>query len=182
MLNRKLYWWLRKLADYEPFISCIALSDRPIEEAYDLELVLRFVLLSRIKLDALKTVGDVGIFLTERMREVATDQAFDHDSYESIFKQTFETLERTVNSDAFKRYDLKKNRHAGGFLLSQFEVVALGIGFNIALGRKIDEKHLAKNVASIWSDTHYTDWAGSGITATRRLPQLVPLGRKLFAK
>ena len=154
MLNRKLYWWFRKLADYEPFISCIALSDRPIEEAYDIELVLRFVLLSRIKLESLKKVGDVGIFLTERMREIATDPAFDSDSYESIFKQTFETLERTVSSDAFKRYDLKKNRHSGGFLLSQFEVIALGLGFNIALGEKIDEKHLAKKIASIWSDTN----------------------------
>ena len=33
------------LADYESFKSCISLSDRLYEEKYDMELVLRFILL-----------------------------------------------------------------------------------------------------------------------------------------
>lgn len=179
MLNRDLYIWLRGLADYEPFLMCVALSDRPIEEAYDLELVLRFVLFSTIKLEDLKEVGDVGVFLTERMRLLAVDKSFKRLQTERTFKRTFETLDRTVGPDAFKRFNSKKKRHEGGFLLSQFEVVALGLGFNIH--RQIDETNLRNLIQSIWSTKEYTDWAGSGITATRRLPRLVPLGRKLFA-
>src|SRR6185437_15851057 len=44
MLNPKLYTWLRGLADFEPFKSCIALSESALQEAYDVELVLRFVI------------------------------------------------------------------------------------------------------------------------------------------
>jgi len=64
MLNRDLYFWLRKLAEQEAFKSCTALSDNPVQESYDTELVLRFVIFSHIKLADLKNVGDVGVFLT----------------------------------------------------------------------------------------------------------------------
>jgi hypothetical protein len=178
MLNRKLYFWLRGLADYEPFRTCVALSDRPIEEAYDLELVLRFVLFSRIKVRNLKSVGDVGIFLTERMREVATDPNFDRRLYEKSFRKTFDILDNSVGSDAFKRFNAKKNRHEGGFLLSQYEVVALGLGYNI--DDPVSENRISGIISSIWSNSQFTDWAASGITATRRLPKLIPLGRDLF--
>jgi hypothetical protein len=180
MLNRSLYAWLRGLADYEPFKACVALSDRPVEEAYDIELVLRFIIFSRIELTDLKEVGDVGIFLTERMRQVATDKLFKRSRQEKVFKRTFDCLDRTVGSDAFKRFNSAKNRHEGGFLLSQFEVVALGLGYNI--DNDIDDKKVPELIQSIWATKKYTDWAGSGITATRRLPRLVPLGRNLFAK
>jgi hypothetical protein len=180
MLNRDLYFWLKDLAGYEPFTDCVALSERPVEEAYDIELVLRFVLFSRIPIADLKLVGDVGIFLTERMREVATDSNFDRKLYERSFRQTFDTLSRTVASDAFKRFNKKKRKHEGGVLLSQYEVVALGLGYNI--DKPVADTAISHIVESIWSNTRYTDWAGSGITATRRLPQLIPLGRKLFKR
>jgi hypothetical protein len=180
MLNRNFYTWLRGLADYETFKACAALSDRPIEEAYDTELALRFVIFSRIGIDDLKNVGDVGIFLTERTRQISTDPAFDQALYERAFKKTFDTLERTVGANAFKRFNLAKNRHEGGFLLSQYEVVALGLGFNI--DNPPDDSKIPQLIESIWSNKKYTDWAGSGITATRRLPQLIPLGRGLFVK
>ena len=43
MMNRTLYQWLRELSQDKNFISCVALSDRAIEEQYDMELVLRFI-------------------------------------------------------------------------------------------------------------------------------------------
>jgi hypothetical protein len=180
MVNPSLYEWLRILANYQPFKNCVALSDRPVEEAYDIELVLRFIILSRIDLADLKEVGDVGIFLTERMRQLATDPSLKKTRHEKSFKRTFECLERTVGGDAFKRFNSKKKRHEGGFLLSQFEVIALGLGFNI--NHPVDDKVIPKLIQSIWATKEYTDWAGSGITATRRLPHLVPLGRQLFSK
>ncbi len=180
MLNRKMYLWLRKLANYEPFRTCVALSDRPLEEAYDLELVLRFILFALIDVDELSRVGDIGVFLSDKMREIATDPSFDQDEYEEIFKKTFDLLEASVGSDAFKKYDVPKQRHQGGFLVSQFEIVALGLAFNV--GSSLTGTKLQSAIKSLWTNQKYTKWTGSGITATRRLPHLVPLGRKLFAK
>ena len=179
MLNRELYAWLRQMAEYGPFKTCVALSDRPIEEAYDIELVLRFVVFSRMAVEDLREVGDVGVFLTERMRQVATDKRFRRKSYETAFKRTFDILERTVGDNAFRRFDLQKGRHEGGFLLSQYQVVALGLGYNIS--HPPLDSEIGPKIQSIWSNENYTGWTGSGITATRRLPRVVPLGRTLFA-
>lgn len=178
MVNRDFYQWLRTLADYEPFQQCIALSDRPLEEAYDLELVLRFLVFSKIDVNDLKTLGDVGVFLTDRMIQMASKEQFSHDEYEEPFKKTFELLDKTVGTDSFKRCNLEKQKHVGGFLLSQFEVVALGLGQTGQTNLKADE--IADALKSIWSNPQYTDWSGSGITATRRLPRLIPLGRSIF--
>lgn len=107
MVNRDLYFWLRELADHQAFRDCVALSERPVEEAYDIELVLRFVLFSRIPVADLKQVGDVGVFLTDRMRQIATNAGFDKALYEKSFRETFDTLSRSVGSDAFKRFNKK---------------------------------------------------------------------------
>lgn len=178
MLNRSLYQWMRKLSQYQPFVDCIALSDKSLEEGYDMELLLRYLVLSRIPLSRLSKIGDVGAFLTEEMRRIAADKQFQKVEYEDSFKQTFDVLSQTVAEGAFKRFSKEKNRHEGGFLVSQFEVVALGLGFNSK--KAIPVARIAKAIQSIWSMRDYTNWQGAGITATRRLPHLIPLGRKLF--
>jgi len=42
MINKDFYDWIKLLASYDKFQECISLSDRPLSESYDLELVLRF--------------------------------------------------------------------------------------------------------------------------------------------
>ena len=181
MLNLEMYTWLKQLSTYEPFQECISLSDRPLEEAYDVELALRFIVFSHISdAELSKGVGDVGDFLTERMKTIATQAKFPRKKFEADFKKTFDVIYNVVGSDAFKRYSTKKKRHEGGFLLSQYEVVALGIAHN--LSQLPTESEIKSRIQKIWLDKNYTDWAGSGITATRRLPRLVPLGRALFAR
>ncbi|MGB5770777.1 MAG: DUF262 domain-containing protein [Crocosphaera sp.] len=180
MLNKNLYELIRSLANYEPFRNCTALSDRLYEEQYDMELVLRFILLlDKDKKSIEELGGDVSVFLTEEMRKIALDQTLDYDHVETAFKRTFEVLNETTGDDSFKRYKPEQDRFLGGFLLSAFEVVALGIGYNyenLPLTNNIPEL-----IKSIWSDETYKKWSGAGVNAARRLPYLVPLGREVFS-
>lgn len=182
MINKKMYEWLRALSQYKAFQAVTALSDRPIEESYDIELVLRFMVLHDIADDGLQRIGDVGVFLTDQITTLARDKRFDYKKNEDVFKKTFDILESTVGENAFKRYSKTKKRHEGGFLLSQFEVVALGLAYNVRQNTVAAAQGMVKKVADIWSDKGYTDWASSGITASRRVPRLIPLGRRLFHK
>lgn len=178
MLNDKMYKWIKELASYENFQMCVALSDSAIEEAYDIELVLRFIVFFGMGDDDFKKIGDVGAFLTEKMSDIALAKKFPKTQYEEIFKKTFDALFKSVGSDAFKRYNKSKKRHEGGFLLSQYEVVALGLAHNInTISPSIN---ISAKIKSIWSNILYTKWAGSGITAARRVPRIIPLGRELF--
>lgn len=179
MLNQKMFKWLSQLSKNESFQECIALSDRPISESYDLELVLRFLIFSRITESELKAVGDVGIFLTDKLREMAENKKYKYKDNEMVFSKTFEILQNNLSDSAFKRYSVEKKRFLGGFIISQFEAVACGIGHNIANG--ITPTKVKIKAANLWSTKDYTDWTGSGITAARRLPRLIPLGRQTFS-
>lgn len=182
MINKSWFEWLKDLPTFGSFLSTTALSDRPLEEAYDVELALRFVLLAQIAEEDIKSIGDVGAFLTDRMSEVAQSKKFKRGPARDLFEQTFAVLDKTLGDNAFKRYSMKKKRHEGGFLLSLFEVVALGVAFNVASGTLCAESRIEELAQSVWADKAFTDWAASGVTATRRLPRLIPYGRELFRR
>jgi len=179
MLNKQFFLWLKNLASYEPFQECIALSDRPLSESYDLELALRFIIFSLIEDVELNNVGDVGVFISDNMSEIASQEAFDNNMWNNLFRATFDLLANELGDSSFKRYNINRSKFMGGFLLSQFEVVAYGVAYNLHQNNSISE--LSKKVADIWSNPQYTEWSGSGITATRRLPRLIPFGREIFS-
>ncbi|WP_016952867.1 DUF262 domain-containing protein [Anabaena sp. PCC 7108] len=180
MLNKKLYELMRSLANYEPFKNCISLSDRLYEEQYDMELVLRFILLfDKDEEDIRKLGDDVSIFLTEEMRKMALEQELDYSHIETAFKKTFDVLNETTEDVSFKRYKSEEDRFLGGFLLSVFEVVALGIGYNYK--NPPPKNQISDLIKSIWSDPIYKKWSGAGVNADRRLPYLIPLGRGVFS-
>jgi hypothetical protein len=182
MINKSFFEWLKELPTFDAFVATTALSDRPLEEAYDTELALRFILLAQIAEDELKSIGDVGVFLTDKMTEVAQERKFKRASAKTLFEDTFTTLNDVLEDDAFKRYNMKKGRHEGGFLLSLFEVVALGVAYNMGNGTLCARSKIAERARTVWKQKPFTDWATSGVTASRRLPRLIPFGRSLFAK
>lgn len=180
MLNKDLYELIRLLANYESFRSCIALSDRLYEQQYDMELVLRFILLFNKDKKELRGIGgDVSIFLTEEMRKIALNKELDYCYIEQAFKTTFDILDQALGDNCFKKYKPQEDRFLGGFLLTAYEVVALGIGYCYQNPPQADE--ISSMVKSIWSDTIYKKNSGSGVKAGGRLPFLIPLGRKVFS-
>ncbi|MUG91509.1 DUF262 domain-containing protein [Scytonema sp. UIC 10036] len=180
MLDKNLYRLMRSLADREAFKSCIALSDRLYEEQYDMELVLRFLLLFDEDDKSIQSLcGDVSFFLTDRMRDMAVKKDWDGSHIERAFEVTFNTLNEVMGDNSFKRYKSENDRFLGGFLLSAYEVIALGIGYNY---RNLPPTNqISERIKNIWSDPTYQKWSGAGVNAARRLPYLIPLGRKVFS-
>jgi len=179
MLNPKLLRWMKSLGDDTNFQECVALSDRLVLEGYDLELVLRFLVFYQLPETELSLVGDVGVFLTEQMRTMAANKKYNANRHKKVFQETFSLLAEYLSDSSFKRFNVERKKFQGGFSISQFEAVACGVGYNIANG--VRPTNIADKVASLWSNTIYTTWSGSGITAARRLPKLIPLGRDLFS-
>lgn len=179
MINRDFYQWLLNLSRYGPFVESTALSDRALDERYDMELALRFVVLRSLPEDALIGIADLGDFLTAQARKLAEDQAFPRGAEEQAFRDTFDLISSHLGSDAFRRYDPIKTKHVGGFLVSAFEAVALGIGVDPATSIK-DGGELRARAQGIWDDEGFTGSAGSGVRAGSRIPKVVPLGRKRF--
>jgi hypothetical protein len=180
MMNRALYQWLRELSQDKNFIACVALSDRATEEQYDMELVLRFIVFRTMAPTAFMNLGDIGEFLTEQAKQLAQDKTFDFKKEEAIFRETFGLLAADLGDDAFRRYDNIKKRFLGGFSVSAFEAVAIGIGYNPKKSVN-DPKALVDKVRKIWAASEFIDNSGSGIRASSRVPKIIPYGRSVFS-
>lgn len=181
MVNQDFFDWLRSLADDENFKACIPLTDRALEEQFDLELVTRFVVFRSLDSNALRKVSELGDFLTDKIVEMAEDEQFDREATHRAFKRTFEVLAHTLEQDSFKKYDSRRKKAVGAFLTSIFEVLAIGIGtyaneekYHIS-SDKIRELH-----RQIPSAVEFTSATGSGIRASTRIPKTIELGRQWF--
>jgi len=180
MLNRDFYMWMRELANYEAFQNCIAISENSLIEQYDMELALRFIIFRTMEEKELSLIRDVGEFLTDYMVKLIEDLKFNKKEEKVIFEKTFDTIYESYGTDAFRRYDESKERHLGGFLLSAYEVIAMGLGYHggeLSDGKPSD---LISNIRGIWQDGTFKSWSGSGVRASSRIPKLIPLGRKIF--
>ena len=99
-----------------------------------------------------------------------------------MFTTTFRLLSENYGDDIFRRYDRAKKRHLGGFLISAFEVFAISLGSRIKSTHAIvDSKRLKKVVQGTWSDPDFINNVGSGISASRRIPVVIPYARRRLA-
>jgi hypothetical protein len=177
--KREMFFWMRNLAEYENFKECTLLTERALEEQYDVELVLRFLVLRKIAEEAIKNIGDLGEFLTDKMIEIADSEKPNLDEEEKAFKQTFDILSLKSKENSFRKYDSKKKKYIGGFLITPFEVFALGIGYNyIKLSNKHEE--IEEIIKKFWEEEPPELKAGSGVRASTRIPTTIHLGRSLF--
>ncbi len=182
MVNPSFYEWMESLALDENFLLCTALSDRAREERYDLELITRFLAL-RKRPNSRLHIDDLGNFLDDEAERFAGDESFDTTEEQAVFTTTFGLLAAHYGDDIFRRYDRTKKRHFGGFLIFAFEVFAIGLGSRInSTDASLDSTQLKKVVRNTWSDPDLINNVGSGISASRRIPVVIPYARRRLAK
>ena len=184
MVNREAYRWIADLAKDENFLTSVALSDRNLSEQYHQELATRFLVFRKLGDQALRGIGDIGEFLNDEVIKLAEPEHFSaiRTTEERAFKFTFEKLAQTLEEQSFHRYDTIKRKYVGGFSLSAFEAIAIGLGFHF-------EEYLSgaavPNVGTVpqrlWSDPIFQTYSGSGVRASSRIPNIIPLGRRFFA-
>ena len=180
MINRSFFQWLQKLAQNTHFQETIGLTDTALQQRYDMELVLRFLIFHSAPDRSLKSIKDVGDFITRNMRALAVDKTFDIQHQELVFDRTFEAIHNAIGEDAFRRQDGGRGR--GGFLISIFEVLAIGLGANIAKNSvaSINSSKLQAALKKLWREPGFGRYSASGVSASSRVPALIPLGRRLF--
>ena len=92
------------------------------------ELIIRFLALGGLPENEF-SIGDLGDFLDTKAEELAGNGNYDRDFERLVFTKTFETLSRH-GASIFKRYDHAKETHSGRFLISAFEVFAIGLSYH----------------------------------------------------
>lgn len=181
MSNARFFDWFFGLGGNADYKTCIPLSERLEKEAYDYELLSRFIVLRRADIGTLKSVADLGTYLTDMLIAMSEDPLFDYAREEMAFRKAFAILNDALGEDAFRRYDSERERAMGPFLVSMFEVLGIGMGFHA------DRDSFSPSAVEvramhhrIWNQMSLDGISGSGIAAATRLPKTLKLGRELF--
>ncbi|HET6407795.1 MAG TPA: DUF262 domain-containing protein [Chthoniobacteraceae bacterium] len=173
---------LERLASYPPFRSCVQLSEKQIEERYDVELVTRFIVLhnigsSKINLSSLRDLSQV---LDDASVELATAYPAGFDEIERTFHATFDAVLANGDENVLRRWDAAKNEYRGPFLTSAFEIFALGIGYHIANNEPY-RTDLIPLSQWLWSTPRMQSGYSTGRSTESRLAEFIPRGREITA-
>lgn len=184
MAYPETYEWINELSKSSDFADCTSLSENDVKEQYPMELVTRFLAFRKVTDQDLKEVRDIGDYLNDALESlnVIAKNKKKRETEERAFLETFRLLDKHVGENAFRRFNREKNKFQGPFSIASFEVVALGIGFNIQDGRYPFADKIEEKVKSIWDSRLFIKNSGSGVRASIRIPKIVPMGRELFSK
>lgn len=185
MANRNMYTWLKELSQNEAFQSCIFLSDKARQEQYDLELLLRFLIFRNMDEEDLDKIPypDISEFITRRVIELSEVTELDYKVEQEAFNVTFGILSTQLEENSFRKYNHQKDKFVGGFLVSMFEAVALGMGYHYEKLRNTPIDVLDR-IKQLWSDPRFTSSLGGSpggsISTRKRVQNILPVGRELF--
>lgn len=183
MENPRFFNWLKTLSQDENFQECLPLTERALEEQFNLELLVRFLILRTIDTKELKKIGDLNSFLTDKILAMAQAGNYDTDKEEKAFRKTFRFLAESLGEDVFRKFDLSKKRASGPPLVSVFEVIAAGVGYHcLKQNVNITPEKIKDVHESLWTMKGFSDKSVSRTSAAARIPVTVKLGRDLFAK
>lgn len=181
MIDRSFFEWIKELANYAPFLSTLTITERQFDEQYHLELAVRFLILKDKSVADLRGIPDIGEYITKQIKDIALNADYDRDAEANKFKKTFDLLSTALLDNAFRKYDGK--RYTGGFSLSIYEVMALGLGNNVNDYDVSNPEHLEKIARvseGLLKEDRYTAKRGAGYKAADRLPHILPLGIELL--
>ncbi|KAA6325118.1 hypothetical protein EZS27_025632 [termite gut metagenome] len=176
MTNPELYRRIKELTDYLSFVQTTGLSDKNIEEQYNLELVIRFICLRKLAVEEIRGVPDLGDYLNHQIVKIMKDPNFNWDIEFSILKQTFDKLNLSLKEKSFIRYS-PEGLCSGGFLVAAYEIIALGIGYD---PNNVQTEEIENKTRLVWGTITQESISWKGYNASGRLLKTLKLGRRIF--
>lgn len=178
MINKPTFEWFKKLASNSDFNETVSLSERLIDEQYDVELVLRHIALYYFEYSTKNELSDFFDDITER---ILADTDFPYDDIESRFLKTFSLLNTLGGENIFKRFDGKNFK--GKFLESAYEAISIGIANNIDnYVLPNDIPFLEEKIQKLHTEALFRKYTGSGSNAKTRIPKIIPFAKEYFSK
>ena len=179
MSNPTYFDKLKTLAEFEPFLNSINISDKNLEEQYEKDLVTRFLVLKNADISVVSGIVDLSSYLDEKIVNYFQENDNNWSDVESLFKRTFELINNHVGENAFKRYNSVKGSFYGGFIVSAFEMVALNLANNIEYWESRPDEILNRIIAC-WNKINADGISWKGFSASGRLPKTISVGREIF--
>lgn len=178
MMNKNRFNWLKEISKNPDFKNCISITERGLNESYDNELVLRYIIYRNTDANEISRNTDLGNLITNKMIEFVENENFDFELEEKTFTKTFKLLNESLGDDTFRKYSKKESKFKGPFSISAFEAIIPGLSKNI--DRRIDKEKVIDKIKSLWTNDEFINHSGAGLRAADRVQHLFPLSERLF--
>lgn len=173
--------WIQRLSEQDSYVQALALGDRLLEEQFDLELLLRFMMLHNRPITGKRGgLGDFPTKLDNWSVDFASSFPEKSTELERVFTETFNVIAQYGSEQVFRKWDSKSGAFRGGFSSTSFETIALGIGYHIANGSNF-RTDLVEAATELWTSTIPQNLGTTtGLATGDRFAKTVPLGRELM--
>jgi hypothetical protein len=183
MTNPEHFRWLKGLSEYPGFRETLSLTDRALDEAYDMELVSRYLVFIHKEPAQIQRIDELGAYLNHESVVQAQDTQLDRDALRQSFATTFDFLASELKENSFRRFDAQRQRYVGPMSASLFEVVAVGLGHWLKNGGVApDVSEFSERHRGLWNELGPKPFVGSGVRASTRIPETIRFGREWIAR
>ena len=180
MINSEFYHYMVKLSSYTNFITIVNITDKKIEEQYDKELIIRFLILLLTDISNVNSQDDMESFLTETTIEIA--EHYDSERMKLIeerFIETCDLLFTNFQDSVFRKYDNVENLHKGQFFLGLFEAIFVPVYKNLDYYKQHTDE-LVNKIQEVSGLREFSDSTKHGVRAIDRMKRVFKLGEEHF--
>lgn len=181
MINPEFHAWLVARSIDQNFVNTTSQTDVALEQQIGVELAFRFFAFRSVPYDS----GlDVHEYLDKALETLASSVDYPKDQEQIVFEKTFSWLNSALNEGAFKKWNYQTNSFGGKFLMSAYEVIAIGVSRNIEELQQMQQEarnaFIQDRARSLWVNEKFIANSGAGVRGTTRLANLLPMGAAFF--
>lgn len=176
MLNQTAASLMTRLAQNVDFKAVTCLTEDQVAKKFDEELVLRYFAIANIDY---QNGLDVHDFLDEAAKLFCAMPSSKQTTFAKQFTELFQRINNASGRNAFR---LTPTGRSGQFQLGKFETIISGISHNWKHIKSKDDVWLGGKISKLPLDPDFIKNSGAGIRGTTRFANLIPLGKKFFAK
>ena len=156
--------FIHKLSKYEDFINSITLSEKDISNAYDQEIVLRFLAYIEVPNKFIEYGNSVKDFLDNYLRKDVKEETLA--VLEEKFKKFFSFMNKNFQENSFRTH--RNGKYIQGFKISKFDAIVIGLK-DIIDNLDNRESEIIEKIESLESQNWYKNAIKSRSYARRRI-------------
>lgn len=185
MNNVEIFNAMNQFRLHENFVKITALSQKQMQEAYDMELINRFILSLNHKYINFKNYSydtKIGDFIDDETINILDANRIEINEIIELLGNTIDFLYNHLGNDAFRRYYPEKQKFSGSFNLSAYEAILIGVAQNIESLKQLPNDQFIQKVKEMYSDPEYMRISGRGIKVVYRFEHLISFSVEYFSR
>ncbi|MDH1727394.1 DUF262 domain-containing protein [Acinetobacter johnsonii] len=167
------------------FIKITNLTIKQMQEAYDMELINRFIIsinYDQINFNNYPYDTKISDFIDNETLELLDNPDFKIDNAILLLQEAINFLYETIGINTFKKYNTKNQRFYGSFNLSAFEAVLIGIAINLDKIKQLEKNQIEEKIKDIYAHEDYLYASGRGIKVLNRFEKLIKFSKEYFSE